>query len=72
MARKYAIKRLMTKRAMALELEGISAGYGETVVLEDIKLSLAEGESISIIGRRRGGRGTVLHVRFRSINFSVA
>jgi branched-chain amino acid transport system ATP-binding protein len=45
---------------MALELEGVSAGYGETVVLEDIKLSLAEGESISIIGRNGVGKTTLL------------
>ena len=27
----------------ALELDGVSAGYGETVVLEDISLTLGEG-----------------------------
>ena len=31
--------------ASALELRGVSAGYGETVVLEDINLALAPGES---------------------------
>ena len=35
----------------AVELNGVSAGYGETVVLEDINLSIAPGESISVIGR---------------------
>ena len=36
--------------ASALELRHVSAGYGETVVLEDIDLKLAPGENIS-----RGG-----------------
>jgi ABC-type branched-subunit amino acid transport system ATPase component len=37
--------------AGALELRHVLAGYGETVVLEDINLALAPGESISVIGR---------------------
>jgi branched-chain amino acid transport system ATP-binding protein len=44
----------------ALELDGVSAGYGETVVLEDIRLALAEGETISIIGRNGVGKTTLL------------
>ena len=41
--------------ANALELAGVSAGYGETVVLEDINLALAPGESVSVIGRGSSG-----------------
>jgi branched-chain amino acid transport system ATP-binding protein len=44
----------------ALELDGVSAGYGETVVLEDIRLALAEGETLSIIGRNGVGKTTLL------------
>jgi branched-chain amino acid transport system ATP-binding protein len=44
----------------ALELEAVSAGYGETVVIEDIGLSLAAGETISIIGRNGVGKTTLL------------
>jgi branched-chain amino acid transport system ATP-binding protein len=44
----------------ALRLHGISAGYGETVVLEAIDLELAEGESLSIIGRNGVGKSTLL------------
>jgi len=43
-----------------LELVGVSAGYGETVVLEDINLSLSQGESISIIGRNGVGKSSLL------------
>jgi branched-chain amino acid transport system ATP-binding protein len=46
--------------ASALELKGVSAGYGETVVLEDINLALAPGESISVIGRNGVGKTTLL------------
>jgi branched-chain amino acid transport system ATP-binding protein len=44
----------------ALELRQVSAGYGETVVLEDIDLTLAPGECISIIGRNGVGKTTLL------------
>jgi len=44
----------------ALALEGVAAGYGETVVLEDIRLSLGAGETVSIIGRNGVGKSTLL------------
>jgi branched-chain amino acid transport system ATP-binding protein len=43
-----------------LELRHVSAGYGETVVLEDIDLVLAPGESVSVIGRNGVGKTTLL------------
>ena len=46
--------------AEALALRHVSAGYGETVVLEDINLVLAPGESISVIGRNGVGKTTLL------------
>jgi branched-chain amino acid transport system ATP-binding protein len=46
--------------ASALALRGVSAGYGETVVLEDIDLALAPGECISLIGRNGVGKTTLL------------
>ena len=44
----------------ALVLDGVSAGYGETVVIEDIRLTLAPGETLSIIGRNGVGKTTLL------------
>jgi len=44
----------------ALRLEGVSAGYGETHVLEGVALALAAGESLSIIGRNGVGKSTLL------------
>jgi branched-chain amino acid transport system ATP-binding protein len=46
--------------ADALELRGVSAGYGETVVLEDINFALKGGENVSIIGRNGVGKSTLL------------
>jgi branched-chain amino acid transport system ATP-binding protein len=44
----------------ALALDNVSAGYGETVVIEDIRLALAPGETLSIIGRNGVGKTTLL------------
>jgi branched-chain amino acid transport system ATP-binding protein len=44
----------------ALELAGVFAGYGETVVLEDVRLAMREGEAVSIIGRNGVGKTTML------------
>jgi branched-chain amino acid transport system ATP-binding protein len=46
--------------ASSLELRNVSAGYRDTVVLEDINLRLAPGENISIIGRNGVGKTTLL------------
>jgi branched-chain amino acid transport system ATP-binding protein len=46
--------------ANALELKSVSAGYGETVVIEDIDLAIKAGESISVIGRNGVGKTTLL------------
>jgi branched-chain amino acid transport system ATP-binding protein len=46
--------------ASALELRQVSAGYGETVVIEDVDLTLAPGECISVIGRNGVGKSTLL------------
>jgi branched-chain amino acid transport system ATP-binding protein len=43
-----------------LELDALSAGYGETVVLEDIRLTLRDGENVSLIGRNGVGKSTLL------------
>jgi branched-chain amino acid transport system ATP-binding protein len=43
-----------------LSLEKVRAGYGETVVLEDVDLALAPDETVSIIGRNGVGKSTLL------------
>ena len=44
----------------ALALDNVHAGYGETVVLEDVRFALAPGETVSIIGRNGVGKSTLL------------
>jgi branched-chain amino acid transport system ATP-binding protein len=43
-----------------LSLKRVSAGYGETVVLEGITLSIAEGSTLALLGRNGVGKTTLL------------
>ena len=46
--------------ACALELDDVYAGYGETVVLEKVRLRLDDGENVSVIGRNGVGKSTLV------------
>ncbi len=46
--------------ADCLALRNISAGYGETVVLEGISLSIGEGATLAVLGRNGVGKTTLL------------
>ena len=46
--------------AEALALEAVTAGYGDTVVLENLSFRLGRGESVSVIGRNGVGKTTLL------------
>ena len=46
--------------ADVLKLTGVRAGYGETVVLEDIAFSLPERGSLAVLGRNGDGKTTLL------------
>jgi len=46
--------------AEALVLKNVTAGYGETHVLESVDLALGEDESLSVIGRNGVGKSTLL------------
>jgi len=55
----------------ALRLSGVRAGYGETVVLEDIGFSVPERGSLAVLGRNGVGKTTLLstvmgHTTFHS------
>ncbi|MGC1818693.1 MAG: ABC transporter ATP-binding protein [Casimicrobiaceae bacterium] len=43
-----------------LALDGVTAGYGASVVLEDVGFSLEEGDSLALLGRNGVGKTTLL------------
>ncbi|MFL5290303.1 MAG: ABC transporter ATP-binding protein [Myxococcales bacterium] len=43
-----------------LEVRGVVAGYGESVVLEDVSFTLREGGSLALLGRNGVGKTTLL------------
>src|ERR1700733_9034886 len=43
-----------------LELEGITAGYGETVVLRDVSLSVPDSKVVALLGPNGAGKTTTL------------
>src|SRR3982751_4356857 len=44
-----------------LRIESLSAGYGEAVVLHDIGLSLAQGQTLALLGRNGTGKTTLIN-----------
>jgi branched-chain amino acid transport system ATP-binding protein len=44
-----------------LVLEGVSAGYGEAIVISDISLRLGEGRSLAVLGRNGVGKTTLVN-----------
>ena len=46
--------------ADCLTLHEVSAGYGETVVLDGLSLTLGEGDTLSVLGRNGVGKTTLL------------
>ena len=46
--------------AELLKLENVWSGYGEAVVLEEVSLTLNEGDSLSLLGRNGMGKTTLL------------
>lgn len=43
-----------------LALENVRAGYGESVILEDISFTLNEGDTLALLGRNGVGKSTLL------------
>lgn len=44
----------------AIALEGVTSGYGEARVLDDVSLAIDEGESLALLGRNGVGKSTLL------------
>lgn len=47
--------------AELLHIENLSAGYGEAVVLNQVSLSLPEGETLALLGRNGTGKTTLMN-----------
>jgi urea transport system ATP-binding protein len=45
-----------------LELIGVTAGYGRTVVLQDVSIEVATGDAAAIMGHNGAGKTTLLRV----------
>jgi branched-chain amino acid transport system ATP-binding protein len=50
----------MAERGLQLELAGVRAGYGATVVLEAFDLRIGRGECVALLGRNGVGKSTLL------------
>jgi branched-chain amino acid transport system ATP-binding protein len=44
-----------------LQVEGLSAGYGAAVVLSDIGFTIADGQSMALLGRNGTGKTTLIN-----------
>ncbi len=44
-----------------LRVEALSAGYGEAVILSDVSLALAQGETLALLGRNGTGKTTLIN-----------
>jgi branched-chain amino acid transport system ATP-binding protein len=46
--------------AELMAMEGVTSGYGDGIVLDDVSLSLDEGDSLALLGRNGMGKTTLL------------
>ena len=50
----------MSAAAEGLNLEGVRAGYGDTIVLEGVSIGLKPGATLAVLGRNGVGKTTLL------------
>ena len=47
---------------MRLAIEGLTAGYGETVAIRDVSIEVPEGKAVALLGPNGAGKTTLLSV----------
>ena len=50
------------KETVGIEVRGVSFGYGEDLVLEQLNLTIAPGEKVAIVGASGGGKSTLVQL----------
>jgi branched-chain amino acid transport system ATP-binding protein len=50
----------VTEETFALELDAVSGGYGDTVIIENVQFAIKAGETLAVIGRNGVGKTTLL------------
>ncbi|MBD3145927.1 ABC transporter ATP-binding protein [Microbispora bryophytorum] len=55
-----AVRAARVGAGLAIRLEGVALGYGRHAVLEDLRLDIAPGEVLVIVGPSGSGKSTVL------------
>jgi branched-chain amino acid transport system ATP-binding protein len=53
-----------------IQVKGLRAGYGKSVVLRDIDLDVDEGESVAVVGKNGAGKSTLLMSFFGATTIS--
>ena len=53
-----------------IDVKGLRAGYGNSVVLRDIDLEVDEGEAVAVVGKNGAGKSTLLMSFFGGTNIS--
>jgi branched-chain amino acid transport system ATP-binding protein len=51
---------MMTSKQILLHVESLCAGYGDSIIIDDVDFSLAAGSSLALLGRNGVGKSTLL------------
>ncbi|MCM2461630.1 ABC transporter ATP-binding protein [Pseudomonas sp. CG7] len=51
-----------SRDTVGIEIQGLSFGYGEELVLDQLNLSISAGENVAIVGASGGGKSTLVQL----------